>query len=280
MLTFVPTPLGNLRDITLRAIDELRACDLVVAEDTRVARRLLAALDLPGKPMFSYREQNARNVTAEIVSRAVTEHIVVVTDAGTPGISDPGGALVREARAAGISVDVLPGPCAFVVAIVLSGFAYDELVFAGFVPRRIGERNDIFLRAFAAPGVTAFYESPKRVVSTLEAIDALDASGQLFLAREMTKKFEQQISGTAREILSMLELPVRGEIVLIIKGGSSRQAPQGETTLGNAIEAALAGGASAAAAAKTLARAGFGERAELYRRIVAHAAARSAKART
>ncbi|MBD5605857.1 MAG: 16S rRNA (cytidine(1402)-2'-O)-methyltransferase, partial [Candidatus Eremiobacteraeota bacterium] len=106
---FVPTPLGNLRDITLRALDVLRACDLIVAEDTRVARRLLSALDLPQKPIWSYREQNAAGATEPILERARTETIAVVTDAGMPGISDPGRELVAAARAAAIAVDVLPG---------------------------------------------------------------------------------------------------------------------------------------------------------------------------
>ena len=288
MLTFVPTPLGNLRDVTLRALDELRACDLLVAEDTRVARRLLAALDLPSKPLHSYREQNAESATAHILATAATGRVAVVTDAGMPGISDPGSALVRAARAAGIAIDVLPGPCAFVTAAVLSGLAYDELVFAGFVPRRIGERNAAFARALAAPGITAFYESPQRIVASLEALDAIAPRARVFLARELTKKFEQQIAGTPSDALAALERPVRGEIVLIVAASHERErgtddardAGTGGSTssLSDAIDEALAAGATPAQAAKTIAKRGLGERAEIYRAIVARIANLRARA--
>ncbi len=276
MLTFVPTPLGNLRDVTLRALDELRACDLIVAEDTRVARRLLSALDLPSKPLRSYREQNADVATAEILDAAARGHVVVVTDAGMPGISDPGSALVRAARAVGIAIDVLPGPCAFVTAAVLSGFAYDELVFAGFLPRRTGERNAALARALAAPGITAFYESPARIVDSLEALETLAPDANAFLGRELTKKFEQQIAGTPNALLAALERPVRGEIVLVVSGSPMPHAAS-TTPLAEAIDEALATGATPAQAAKALAKNGHGERADLYRKIVAHAAAHRAR---
>jgi 16S rRNA (cytidine1402-2'-O)-methyltransferase len=268
MLTFVPTPLGNLRDVTIRALDELRDCDLIVAEDTRVARRLLAALDLPSKTLWSYREQNAAQVTAQILERATEGRVVVVTDAGMPGISDPGSELVRAARAAGVAIDVLPGPCAFVTAAVLSGFAYDELVFAGFVPRRAGERDAALAKALAASGITAFYESPNRIVATLESL----------------AKFEQHAFGSPRSVLAALERPVRGEIVLIVAGGPEG-APHTETTeatgqaLARAIDAALAAGTSHAHIAKALSKDGFGDRASLYRAIVSRANALNPRAK-
>jgi 16S rRNA (cytidine1402-2'-O)-methyltransferase len=272
MLTFVPTPLGNLRDVTIRALDELRACDLIVAEDTRVARRLLAALDLPTKPIWSYREQNAEHATDLILERAQAERVVVVSDAGMPTISDPGSALVRAARAAGVQVEVLPGPCAFVTAAALSGFDYEELVFAGFVPRRAGERTKVFSRALAAPGITVFYESPHRIVETLEGLGSLDPDAHLFLARELTKKFEQQVTGTPSDVLAALERPVRGEIVLIVSGASDRpQADVARRSLDDAIDAELAAGTAPAAIAKALAREGLGERATIYRSIIARA---------
>ncbi len=290
MLTFVPTPLGNLRDVTLRALDTLRDCDLIVAEDTRVARRLLSALDLPGKPLCSYREQNAQIATAEILAAAASGSVAVVTDAGMPGISDPGGALVRAAREAGIAIDVLPGPCAFVVAAVLSGFAYDELAFAGFLPRRIGERNAAFARALAAPGITAYYESPQRIVDSLEALEMLAPDASIFLARELTKRFEQHAFGTPHDVLAALERPVRGEIVLVVSGRANARTGAGRTAspasratpdedaLPRAIDDALATGATPAEAAKALAKRGLGERAELYRRIVARVSALRARA--
>ncbi len=269
----MPTPLGNLRDITLRALDVLRDCDLIVAEDTRVARRLLAGLDLPAKPLWSYREQNAAGATDGILERARSERVAVVTDAGMPGISDPGRELVAAARAAGVAVDVLPGPCAYVCAAVLSGYDIRRLTFAGFLPRANGERELALREALRSGVTTAFYESPNRIVATLEALERIDPAAPAFLARELTKHFEQQAAGTAAQILAALERPVRGEIVLVIGARSAQPlaAPSG-AELDAAIDEELAAGAAPSLAAKTLAARGFGERAVLYRRISARKA--------
>jgi 16S rRNA (cytidine1402-2'-O)-methyltransferase len=267
-LTFVPTPLGNLRDITLRALDVLRDCDVIVAEDTRVARRLLSALDLPSKPIWSYREQNAAEATESILERARTEHVAVVTDAGMPGISDPGRELVAAARGAGIPIDVLPGPCAFVCAAVLSGYDIRRLTFEGFVPRALGERERAFRAALASGVTTAYYESPNRIIATLEHLAAIAPRAPVFVAREITKRFEQQIAGTPSDVLSALERPVRGEIVLVL--GPLPPTPP-LTASANDVDAAidelLAAGVSPTHAAKTLAARNLGDRATLYRRI-------------
>src|ERR1700736_2447874 len=140
-LVFVPTPLGNLRDITLRAVDTLRDASLIVAEDSRVARRLLNALQIGTKEIWTYQEHNARTATPAILERARGETVAVVTDAGTPGISDPGSALVAAAREEGVPVEVLPGPAAFVCAAVLSGFDLRRFAFAGFPPRGGAQRR-------------------------------------------------------------------------------------------------------------------------------------------
>ncbi len=264
----MPTPLGNLRDITLRALDVLRACDLIVAEDTRVTRRLLSALDLPSKPIWSYREQNAAEATASILERAGTENVAVVTDAGMPGISDPGRELVAAARAAGIPIDVLPGPCAFVCAAVLSGYDIRRLTFAGFVPRALGERERAFRAALESETTTAYYESPNRIVATLEGLAALAPHAPVFVAREITKRFEQQIAGTPSDVLAALERPVRGEIVLVL--GPLPPAPARAASADDvdaAIDELLAAGVSPTHAAKTLASRALGDRATLYRRI-------------
>jgi 16S rRNA (cytidine1402-2'-O)-methyltransferase len=266
-LVFVPTPLGNLRDITLRALDVLRDCDLLVAEDTRTARRLFNALALPPKPTWSYREQNATAATAAILARAASERVAVVTDAGMPGISDPGRDLVVAARAAGVAVEVLPGPCAFVCAAVLSGFDLAGFSFAGFVPRAKGERERAIRAAIARGATTLWYESPNRIVATLETIDAVAPAAPLFLARELTKLHEQHIAGTASEALAALERPPRGEIVLAL---GPVDAEPNETSSADEIDAAidlaLASGATVATVARDLARSGLGSRAELYRR--------------
>jgi 16S rRNA (cytidine1402-2'-O)-methyltransferase len=269
-LTFVPTPLGNLRDITLRALDVLGACDLIVAEDTRVARRLLSALALGPKPIWSYREQNAAAATGPILERARLDNVAVVTDAGMPGISDPGRELVAAARAQGVAVDVLPGPCAFLCAAVLSGYDLSRLAFEGFVPRARGERESALRRALASGATTALYESPNRIVATLAHLAEIAPEGSAFVARELTKRFEQQIEGTPAELLAALERPVRGEIVLVLAAGRARALEQDRVPprdLEAAIDEQLAAGASPSRAAKALAVLGFGDRASLYRRI-------------
>ena len=265
-LTFVPTPLGNLRDITLRALDVLRDCDLLVAEDTRVAKRLLSALDLPGKELWSYREQNAAGATAAIVERARTDAVAVVTDAGTPGISDPGCGLVIAAREAGVAIEVLPGPSAFVCALVLSGFPVTRFAFDGFIARATGERERQLRDALASGRTTAFYEAPGRIVATLETLASLAPRVRVFVARELTKRFEEQLTGTPSEVAHALARPVRGEIVLVVAPHASDQTVPEASAVDDAIDAALATGIALSALAKNLAKRGFGTRAGIYRR--------------
>ena len=265
----MPTPLGNLRDITARALDALRDCDIVVAEDTRVARRLLSAYGIAGKPLLSYREQNAAAATAEILRRAATGLVAVVTDAGTPGVSDPGRELIVAARAAGVPVEVLPGPVAFVCAAVLSGFDLTGLEFGGFVPRAADQRDAALRRALARAGATAWYESPQRVVATLEAIALLAPAARVFVARELTKAFEQQILATPAAALAALERPVRGEIVLVLEPPPQVPAARESAAAGAldaAIDALLDLGLSVADVAKALASSAAGGRSEAYAR--------------
>jgi 16S rRNA (cytidine1402-2'-O)-methyltransferase len=266
-LVFVPTPLGNLRDITLRALDVLRDADLIVAEDTRVTRRLLSAHGISGKAVTSYREQNAALVTPHILARAQAAVVAVVSDAGMPGVCDPGRELLVAARAAGIAVEVLPGPVAYVTAAVLSGFDLNGLTFAGFVPRAAGARTKAFLDALARSGPTAWYESPRRIAGTLEALESLAPAAHVFVARELTKVFEQQAAGNPAEVGRALEQPVRGELVLVLAPLESRAAPKSASSLDAAIDDLLEQGASVAAAAKTLVQRGFGERGALYARV-------------
>jgi 16S rRNA (cytidine1402-2'-O)-methyltransferase len=263
-LTFVPTPLGNLRDITLRALDVLRAATLIVAEDSRVARRLLSALEIGGKEIWTYHEHNARTATPAIVQRAQHELVAVVTDAGTPGISDPGSGLVAAARSAGIPVEVLPGAAAFVCAAVLSGFALRRFTFEGFPPRAAGERKTALTLALAAPSASVWYEAPHRIGKTLDELAQLAPQRRLFLVRELTKRYEQQLLGTAAEIRAALAEPVRGEIVLVIEGCEQPAADAPPLDLDLTIDASLAAGESVSAIAKRLADAGAGERRHLY----------------
>jgi 16S rRNA (cytidine1402-2'-O)-methyltransferase len=282
-LTFVPTPLGNLRDITLRALDVLRACDVVVAEDTRVARRLLSAHGIRGKRLVSYREQNAADATPAILESAATGSVALVTDAGMPGISDPGRELIAAARQKGIGVEVLPGPVAFVCAAVLSGFELNGLVFAGFLPRVAGARHAALRAAVAHEGPTAWYESPNRLVATLEELERIAPDARVFVARELTKAFEQQILGTPGEALAALSRPVRGEVVLVVEPPPSPPAVSSleevDAQTDDAIDALLGLGMSAAQAAKALAAHGAGGRDAVYKRVVRRKRARGDGAR-
>ena len=273
----MPTPLGNLRDMTMRALDVLRECDLVVAEDTRVARRLLSAYGIAGKPLVSYREQNAAAATAAILARAAVERVAVVTDAGMPAVSDPGRELIAAAREAGVPVDVLPGPVAFICAAVLSGFDLTGLEFAGFVPRAPKAREAALRRALARDGATAWYESPQRVVATLEALAALAPDSRVFVGRELTKAFEQQILATPAAALAALERPVRGEIVVVLETPPAAPAPLLDGAMGAldaAIDALLDVGLSVADVAKALAPSAAGGRSEVYARAAARKGSR------
>jgi 16S rRNA (cytidine1402-2'-O)-methyltransferase len=266
-LTFVPTPLGNLRDITLRALDVLRAADLIVAEDTRVARRLLSAHGIPAPLLWTYHEHNAATGTAAILERAASANVAVVTDAGMPGISDPGNALVAAARAAGVPVEVLPGPTAFACAAALSGFDVRRLAFEGFPPRAAGARKAAFRAALARGLPSVWYESPHRIVAALADLAAVAPGARVFLVREFTKLHEQQLSGSASEVAAALPDPVRGEVAFVIDAGMAEPGnATPERSLDERIDALLAAGNSTATIAKQLAAAGAGERKAIYAR--------------
>ena len=246
-LVFVPTPLGNLRDVTLRALDVLRDAELIVAEDTRVARKLLAALGLPGRPIWSYREQNAASATEGILERARTALVAVTTDAGMPGISDPGTALVAAARKAGVDVEVLPGPSASLGVAVLSGFPLDRFSFEGFPPRAAAARRAAFSAALQRGVTTLWYESPQRVGATLADLAAVAPEARVFLLREYTKLHEERLDGTPAEVAARLAEPVRGEIAFVIAPSDARPADGAAEEGANdeldaAIDALLASG--------------------------------------
>ena len=264
---FVPTPLGNLRDITLRAVDTLRDASLIVAEDSRVTRRLLSALAITGKEIWTYHEHNAQATTGAILARAREQVVAVVTDAGTPGISDPGSALVAAAREDGVPVEVLPGPAAFVCAAVLSGFDLRRFSFAGFPPRGRAARRAAFRAALA--DTTVWYEAPHRIRESLADLAAVAPDRRVFLVRELTKVHEQQAVGTPAEVAAAVAEPVRGEIAFVVEGKPPEIVPAeapSDAELDAAIDALTAEGLTTSAIAKRLAEAGRGERRHLYAR--------------
>jgi len=218
MLYLVATPIGNLSDITLRALEVLREVDYVASEDTRKTGMLLKHFDIK-RPQISFHEHNKQRAGKRIMGLLEEgKSVALVTNAGTPGISDPGFTLVRSAIEAGLEVTMIPGAAAFVMAIVLSGLATHEFVFKGFAPRKSGRRRRFLAVDKASLHTLVFYESPHRLRSFLE--DALDVYGdrRAALAKELTKMFEKVVRGRLSELLAGLEEGPKGEYVIVIEG--------------------------------------------------------------
>ena len=218
-LYIVPTPIGNLEDITLRAIRILKEADLILAEDTRTSAKLLQHLGVE-TPMQSHHMHNEHKTVEGVVRRiAGGETVALISDAGTPAISDPGFLLTRACVEAGIEVDCLPGPTAFVPALVNSGLPNDRFVFEGFLPVKKG-RQTRFKQLAEELRTIVFYESPHKILKTLKEItEYFGADRPVSLSRELTKLHEETFRGTAEEVLAHYEKhPPKGEIVLIVGG--------------------------------------------------------------
>jgi 16S rRNA (cytidine1402-2'-O)-methyltransferase len=216
-LFVVATPIGNLEDITLRALRVLRGVDLVAAEDTRRTRSLLEAYGVR-VPVVSYFEQNQARRGPELLRRLQTgARIALVTDAGTPGVSDPGFRLVRLCREADVPVVPVPGASALVAALSAAGVPGDRFVFEGFLPPKPGRRLTRLRALHALDRPVVLYESPYRVLATLEAIEAVFGDAEVVLAREVTKRFEEFRRGTAAGLRAALQgAEIRGEVTLIV----------------------------------------------------------------
>ena len=217
MLYVVATPIGNLGDITLRAIEVLKLADLIAAEDTRHSGLLLHQLGIK-KPFISYHEHNEAKRTAELVERlAAGENVALITDAGTPGISDPGLRIIRECINREVAFTIVPGPSSIVAALVGSGFSTERFSFRGFVPVKAGQRERELRAAAERHETCVFFESPYRLAKTLAGCMDVIPGRQLCVARELTKKFEEFRRGTAIELLRHYQAhPPKGEIVLVI----------------------------------------------------------------
>ena len=219
-LYLVATPIGNLEDITLRALRVLRECDVVAAEDTRRTGQLLKHFEI-SKPLLSYFQFNEARRSEEIIERLRRgEKVALVTDAGSPGISDPGERVVKAAIAAGLRVEPVPGPCALVAALTASGLATDEFHFIGFLPHKSGQRRNQLeaLKSFA--GTLVFYESPYRVEKLLGELNDVFPEHTVVLARELTKKFEEFLRGQPAELLAAArQRSLKGEFVVLVGPG-------------------------------------------------------------
>lgn len=223
MLFIVPTPIGNLEDITLRAIRVLGEVDLIAAEDTRHSGMLLKHLGIT-KPMVSFHQHNEASRTCELVGRLKAgESIAVITDAGMPGISDPGARLIRACVRENIVFTILPGPSAVPLALVGSGFGNGEFFFAGFLPVKSGQRLRILTSAMERDVPTVFYESPYRLTKSLAVLHEISPSAEVCVARELTKRFEEYRRGLPGELLAHYTAhPPKGEICLVVPGNSTR----------------------------------------------------------
>jgi 16S rRNA (cytidine1402-2'-O)-methyltransferase len=224
VLYLIATPIGNLGDITLRALETLRGADLIAAEDTRHSQILLRHHGITGKPLVSFHEHNEAQRTAEFVERMKSgASLAVITDAGLPGISDPGARLVRACQRENLPFTIVPGPSAPLLALVGSGFDLEAgWFFGGFLPNKSGGREREIRRALDRDIVSVVFESPHRLQRTLDLIASLEPAREICVARELTKKFEEYRRGPAGEVAVHYQAhPAKGEIVLVISGGGA-----------------------------------------------------------
>lgn len=227
-LVLCGTPIGNLDDMSPRAVAALRDADVIACEDTRRTRKLLSHFGLPGRDLVVLNEQTERRkapgVVAEI-GRGRT--VVLVSDAGMPGLSDPGYRLVRACLDAGLHIDVVPGPTAVVTALAVSGLAPGRFVFEGFLPRKQGERRKRIEALVSEPRTIVLFESPHRISATLEDLREVLGDRRVSLSREMTKLYEETLRGTVSEVAAALEeRPPRGEITLVVEGAVHDHRPE------------------------------------------------------
>lgn len=216
-LYIVPTPIGNLEDITLRAIRILKEADLILAEDTRTSGKLLNHYEIQAKK-FPYHQFNEHKVLPDLIARMLSgETMAMITDAGTPGISDPGFLLVRECIKNNIEVECLPGATAFIPALVNSGLPSDKFYFEGFLPHKKGRQTRLKELA-ELPTTLVFYESPHRLQKTLaQFIEFFGADRQISVSRELTKIHEENVRGSVSEVAAYFESKViKGEIVIVV----------------------------------------------------------------
>jgi 16S rRNA (cytidine1402-2'-O)-methyltransferase len=219
-LAVCATPIGNLEDVTLRVLAELAAADVVLCEDTRHTRVLLERHGIKAR-LVSYHEHNEAKRTAELLPRLEGERVALVSDAGLPGVSDPGARLVRAALDAGVDVTVLPGASAVETALVASGLVAEQYRFLGFLPRGESKLESLWeeLRGWAWPAVA--FESPQRLPATLRSLAAAYAAREVAVCRELTKRFEEVVRGTAAELAERFDTPPKGEVTVVLGPGAA-----------------------------------------------------------
>jgi len=262
-LTVIPTPIGNLEDITLRALRCLREADLVACEDTRRTGRLLAHYEIK-QNLTAYHEHNEKRLAPELAEQAKTENVALVTDAGTPLVSDPGYRLVHACIEAGVAVEALPGPTALTTALVASGLPADTVVFTGFPPRKGRERTELLGRIAGEASTFVLFESPHRLAKTL---GDLPGTAPVAVCRELTKLHEEVFRGTAEEAARHFCGGTKGEIVLVIRGGTTKNEESVDDVVRRARDYVSAGETPSRAAARAARESGM-RRGEVYERLV------------
>jgi 16S rRNA (cytidine1402-2'-O)-methyltransferase len=264
-LAVCATPIGNLEDVTLRVLAELQSADVVLCEDTRHTRVLLDRHGIRAS-LLSYHEHNEAKRTAEMLPRLQAgERVALVSDAGLPGISDPGARLVAAALEAGIAVTVLPGPSAADTALVASGFPAERYQFVGFLPRGARALASLWQELECWPHPVVAFESPQRLPATLRSLAEAQPTRQVVVCRELTKKFEEIVRGSAQEVAARFEEPPKGEITLVLGPGSSAR---DSTDALEVMAELVAAGLPRRHAAELVSRLTGAARNELYRRTL------------
>lgn len=263
-LSVCATPIGNLDDVTLRVLAELRVADLVLAEDTRHTRGLLARHGIDAK-LSSYHEHNEASRVAELVPRLLAgARIALVSDAGLPGVSDPGARLVRAALDAGIVVTVLPGPSAVETALVASGLVSERYAFVGFLPRKAGERATLWAELGSWRWPVVAFESPQRLGASLRSLASVAPDRDVVVCRELTKKFEEVVRGTASSLAERFAEPPKGEITLVLGPAAHEDASSADGARA-AVAELLTAGTPRKVAVEVVARLTDMSRNDLYR---------------
>lgn len=264
MLVLAATPIGNLGDASARLRHALESASVIAAEDTRTASHLLRALGIESRPrLIALHEHNERARAAEVAQLARDQDVLVLSDAGMPGISDPGYDVVRAAIDAGVQVTALPGPVAAITALAISGLPTDRFAFEGFVPRKPGERRAALTALAREPRTLLFYEAPHRIRAFLtDAVAAFGADRPAVVARELTKLYEEVVRGTLASLAEWASGDVRGEIVVVI-GGAPTAAADADDALAEVLSRVEGGERLKAAAADVAGATGLSQR-DLY----------------
>jgi 16S rRNA (cytidine1402-2'-O)-methyltransferase len=264
LLSVCATPIGNLEDVTLRVLRELGEAALVLCEDTRRTKILLERHGIDAK-LVSYHEHNEAERTAQVLPRLLAgERVALTSDAGLPGVSDPGARLIAAALESGVQVTVLPGPSAVETALVASGLVGERYQFVGYLPRSEKARSALWHELVRWPFPVVAFESPRRLPASLESLAAASPERPVAVCRELSKRFEEVVRGTAEEMAERFPEPPRGEITLVIGGYEAERGPDDDARA--AVAELVEAGAGRRHAAEVVARLTGRSRNELYRR--------------